>query len=55
LKAVVLIDKDQELQVLDPETMSPLDVKKPVGFSRKGEQVRLVKTKVGAFVLSDSW
>ena len=55
LKAVVLIDKDEELQVLDPETMSPLDVKKPVGFSRKGEQVRLVKTKVGAFVLSDSW
>jgi nonsense-mediated mRNA decay protein 3 len=55
LKAVVLIDRDEELQVLDPETMSPLDVKKPIGFSRGGDQVRLVKTKVGAFVLSDSW
>ncbi len=54
-KAVVLVDKDRELQVLDPETSAPLDVPKPPGFSRKGEQVRLVKTKLGAFVLSDSW
>ena len=55
VKAVVLIEKAHELQVLDPETMTPVDVKKPSGFYRKGEQVRFVKTKVGAYVLSDSW
>lgn len=54
-KAVVLIEKERELQVLDPDTMSPLDVRKPSGFSRKGEQVRLVKTALGTYVLSDSW
>jgi nonsense-mediated mRNA decay protein 3 len=55
LKAVVVAESKDELQVLDPETMNTLDVRKPNGFSRKGEQVRLVKTKAGAFVLSDSW
>jgi nonsense-mediated mRNA decay protein 3 len=55
VKAVVLAEKDNELQVLDPETMKPLEVRKPRGFSRKGQQVRLVKTKLGAYVLSDSW
>lgn len=54
-RAVVVMDSKDELQVLDPETMSTVDVKKPAGFSRKGEQIRLVKTKLGAFVLSDSW
>lgn len=55
LKAVVVTDRDEELQLLDPETMKTLDVRKPPGFSRKGEQVRLLKTSTGAFVLSDSW
>jgi len=55
LKAVVVAESEKEIQVLDPETMKTLDVRKPVGFSRKGEQVRLVKTKEGSFVLSDSW
>lgn len=55
LKAVVVADVGEELQVLDPETMKTLDVRKPPGFSRKGEQVRLVKTKAGPFILSDSW
>jgi nonsense-mediated mRNA decay protein 3 len=55
LKAVVVAESKDELQVLDPETMKTLDVRKPNGFSRKGEQVRLVKTKAGTFVLSDSW
>ncbi len=55
LKAVVVAESEKELQVLDPETMKTLDVRKPNGFSRKGEQVRLVKTNAGAFVLSDSW
>ena len=55
LKAVVVTETKDELEVLDPETMKTLAVKKPQGFSRKGEQVRLVKTKAGAFVLSDSW
>ena len=55
LKAVVVTESKDELQLLDPETMKTVDVRKPNGFSRKGEQVRLVKTKAGAFVLSDSW
>ncbi|HEX7391458.1 MAG TPA: NMD3-related protein [Thermoplasmata archaeon] len=55
LKAQVISESARELQVLDPETNAPVEVKKPGGFSRKGEQVRLVKTKRGAYVLSDSW
>ena len=55
LKALVVADVGDELQVLDPETLKTLDVRKPPGFSRKGEHVRLVKTKAGTFVLSDSW
>jgi len=54
-RAVVLSESEREVQVLDPDTNSPLELRKPPGFSRKGEQVRLVKTKRGAFVLSDSW
>ena len=55
VSAVVLTEKELEMQVLDPETMKPLEVRKPIGFSRKGEQIRLVKTKLGTYVLSDSW
>lgn len=55
LKGVVLIEKEHELQVLDPETMLPLDVKAPPGFVRRGEQVRFVKTRFGNFAISDSW
>ncbi len=54
-RAVVLVDSEREIQVLDPETNSPLELRKPGSFSRKGEQIRLVKTKRGAYVLSDSW
>lgn len=54
-KAVVLADSEREIQVLDPETNAPLELRKPGSFSRKGEQIRLVKTKHGAHVLSDSW
>lgn len=55
LKAVVLMETGSEVQVLDPETMSPLDLRKPQGFVRNQEQIRLVKTRLGAYVLSDSW
>jgi nonsense-mediated mRNA decay protein 3 len=55
LEALVVTDSSDELQVLDPETMKTIEVRKPPGFSRKGEQVRLVKTKAGPFILSDSW
>ena len=54
-KAVVLMESERELQVLDPETMKPMDLPKPPGFRRNGEHVRLAKTKLGTFVLSDSW
>lgn len=54
-KAVVLVEKEDELQVLDPDTMKPIEVKKPGRFSRKGDQIRLAKTKLGTYVLSDGW
>lgn len=55
LKGVVLMEKGQELQLLDPETMLPLDVTLPPGFVRKGDQVRFVKTRFGNFAISDGW
>jgi len=54
-KAVVLSESEREIQVLDPETNTAVELLKPASFSRKGEQIRLVKTKRGAHVLSDSW
>lgn len=55
LKAQVLSESEKEIQLLDPETLGQVDLAKPNGFRRKGEQVRLAKTKLGAFALSDSW
>lgn len=54
-RAVVLMETDSDIQVLDPDTMKPLDLRKPGGFVREGEQIRLVKTRLGAYALSDSW
>lgn len=54
-KAVVLAESEREIQVLDPETDAPLELIKPGAFSRKGEQIRLAKTRRGKYVLSDSW
>ena len=53
--AVVLVDGDSELQLLDPDTMTPVDVVKPKGYVRKGNSARLVKTNLGMYVLSDDW
>ena len=53
--AVVLTEDDAELQVLDPESMEPVDVLRPKGFERNGEQVRFVRTNIGRYVLSDGW
>ncbi len=55
MRAVVVHESDRELQVLDPETMATVELRKPAGFVRNGEQIRLVKTNLGVFVLSDSW
>jgi nonsense-mediated mRNA decay protein 3 len=54
-RAVVLMETDAEVQVLDPDSMAPLDLMKPQGFVREGEQIRLVKTRLGTYALSDSW
>lgn len=53
--AVVLLENDQEIHVLDPATMATLELRKPTGFSREGEQVRIVKTNLGTYALSDGW
>jgi len=54
-QAVVLSETADEIQVLDPWSMAPVDLRKPQGFSRKGDKVRLAKTKRGTFPLSDGW
>ncbi len=54
-EAAVVTESEREIQVVDPDTMAAVDVRKPRGFSRKGEQVRFVKTRLGKYVLSDSW
>ena len=54
-RAVVLVQKEGELQVLDPDTMAVVDVKTPPGFERRGDQIRLTKTKLGTYVISDGW
>ena len=54
-KAAVVTESEREIQVVDPDTMAVVEVRKPRGFSRKGEQVRFVKTRLGTYVLSDSW
>ncbi len=54
-KAAVVTESDREIQVIDPDSMAAVEVRKPRGFSRKGEQVRFVRTRLGVYVLSDSW
>jgi hypothetical protein len=49
------METESELQLLDPDSMSPVDLKKPNGFTREGEQIRLAKTRLGVYALSDSW
>lgn len=53
LKAVVVSETDKELQLLDPETMEAIQVRKYPGYSRKSDSARLVKTRLGQFVVSD--
>ena len=55
LKAVVVSESAGEIQLLDPLTMEAIQVRKYPGFSRKGDSVRLVKTKLGQFIISDGW
>jgi nonsense-mediated mRNA decay protein 3 len=55
LRAVVLTEKAGELQVLDPDTMAVMEVKTPPGFERRGDQIRLAKTKLGVYAISDGW
>jgi nonsense-mediated mRNA decay protein 3 len=55
LDAVIVTESKDELQVLDPESMRTVDVRKPGGFSHKGDRVRLVKAKDGYYVLGDDW
>lgn len=54
-RAVVLMEAEAEVQVLDPDSNEPVDLRKPQGFVREGDSVRLVKTRLGTYVLSDDW
>jgi nonsense-mediated mRNA decay protein 3 len=53
--AVVLLETECDIQVLDPVTMATLELRKPKEFSRRGEQIRIVKTNLGTYVLGDEW
>lgn len=53
--AVVLLETEHDIQVLDPVTMATLELRKPKEFSRRGEQVRIIKTNLGTYALSDDW
>jgi len=54
-EAVVLMEGDAEIQILDPVTMSPVDLRKPKGFARDGDKIRVVKTNLGTYLMSDGW
>ncbi len=54
-EAVVLTESEGEIQVMDPVTMAPVELRKPAGFTREGETVRIIKTNLGTYALSDAW
>ena len=50
-QADVILDAGGELQVLDPETLNPVDVIKPKKFVSTGQSVSILKTKRGVLLV----
>jgi nonsense-mediated mRNA decay protein 3 len=49
LQAVVLAETDDELQIMDPDTMKTVTIKKPEGFHPEGEEISIIKCEKGIF------
>jgi NMD protein affecting ribosome stability and mRNA decay len=50
-QADVISDMGNELQILDPETLSPVEVVKPQKFGNAKQSVSIIKTKIGIFLV----
>ncbi|MFQ6059787.1 MAG: 60S ribosomal export protein NMD3 [Thermoplasmata archaeon] len=50
LKAVVLSQTEEEIQIMDPETLKALTLKKPEGYHPSGEEVPIIKCERGVFL-----
>jgi nonsense-mediated mRNA decay protein 3 len=49
LKAVVLAQTEDEVQIMDPDTMKTVTIKKPEGFHPEGEEISIIKCEKGVF------
>ncbi len=49
LKAVLLAQTEDEMQIMDPDTMKTLTIKKPQGFQPEGEEISIIKCEKGIF------
>jgi nonsense-mediated mRNA decay protein 3 len=50
LDAVLLAQSDNEIQIMDPDTLKTVSIKKPEGFQPSGEEVSIVKCEKGIFI-----
>jgi nonsense-mediated mRNA decay protein 3 len=49
LKAVLLAESEDEMQIMDPDTMKTVTIKKPEGFHPEGEEISIIKCEKGIF------
>ncbi|TET90641.1 MAG: hypothetical protein E3J35_06075 [Methanomassiliicoccales archaeon] len=50
VKAVLLAQTESEMQIMDPDTLNTVTIKKPEGFQASGEEVSIIKCEKGIFV-----
>jgi nonsense-mediated mRNA decay protein 3 len=49
LQAVLLAETEDEMQIMDPDTMKTVTIKKPEGFHPEGEEISIIKCEKGIF------
>lgn len=49
LQAVLLVQTEDEIQIMDPDTMKTVTIKKPEGFQPEGEEISIIKCEKGIF------
>ncbi len=49
LQAIVLAQTEDEMQIMDPDTMKTVTIKKPEGFQPEGEEISIIKCEKGIF------
>ncbi|MDH4122553.1 MAG: NMD3-related protein [Thermoplasmata archaeon] len=47
----VIVEADDTIQIIDPSSMKPVEVKKPDNFRLEGSTVSIIRTKLGTFLL----